>query len=146
MDKSECISIIEEEIENFDIFKSDHRKLSDGKNLCFFKSFQREFESFHDYLESVIPNDWKIAKGIDPDIEDAYYEKNKTMVIWNNISLDEILYKLRIEKSKLFRVGGCKDKDFIYFKVQIDNETKKIVYYSLHYADIYDCEKCYYYE
>ncbi|SDC88908.1 hypothetical protein [Geotoga petraea] len=48
MDKSECISIIEEEIENFDIFKSDHRKLSDGKNLCFFKSFQREFESFHD--------------------------------------------------------------------------------------------------
>ena len=144
MNKSEFISIIEEEIENFDIFNSDHKKLSNGKNLCFFRSFQSVFENFHDYLESVIPNVWKIAKLMEPDIESDYYDDNKTMVIWKNISLDELLYKLRIEKANLFRVGGCKDKDFIYFKVQIDNETRKVVYYSLHYEDIHDCDECYY--
>ena len=144
MDKSECISIIEEEIENFDIFNSEHKRLSNGKNLCFFRSFQREFESFNDYLESVIPKVWSIAKEIDPGIELDYKDDNKTMVIWNNISLDELLYKLRIEKANLYRVGGCKDKDFIYFKVQIDNDTRKIVYYSLHYSDIHGCDECYY--
>ena len=56
MDKSECISIIEEEIENFDIFDSEHKRLSNGKNLCFFRSFQREFESFDKFLWNFINN------------------------------------------------------------------------------------------